>query len=116
MEMNEKLQPDMQKLSDEEMGLVAGGETRRVVNVEVCPICGQEITVPLATHMRGHPLVPCPACGNMMPAGPNATCYNCGYVSSAGEADGTSVKLGPGTLIAGTPKEGKTTIFLDSRC
>ena len=74
-----------------------------------CPICGEEITVPLATHMRGHPVVPCPVCGNMMPSGRNSKCFNCGYVSSEAGSE----------LLAGgkdTVKSTNSTIFLDSKC
>lgn len=107
MDMYEKMQSGMQELSDDDLGTVAGGETRRVEHREICPICGKEINVTLAVHMRGHSLVPCPGCGNMMPAGPNATCYSCGYVSSSGTS---------GTAVGTATQPGEPTIFLDSRC
>ena len=109
MDKNKKQIAGMQEMSPDDLGKVTGGETRRVVKKEICPICGEEITVPLATHMRGHPVVPCPVCGNMMPSGRNSKCYNCGYVSSEASSE----------LHAGgkdTVKSTNSTIFLDSKC
>ena len=109
MDKNKKQIAGMQEMSPDDLGKVTGGETRRVVKKEICPICGEEITVPLATHMRGHPVVPCPVCGNMMPSGRNSKCFNCGYVSSEAGSE----------LLAGgkdTVKSTNSTIFLDSKC
>ena len=52
MDKNKKQIAGMQEMSPDDLGKVTGGETRRVVKKEICPICGEEITVPLATHMR----------------------------------------------------------------
>ena len=109
MDKNEKQVSGMQKISPDDLEKVTGGETRRVTRKQICPICGEEITVPLATHMRGHPLVPCPVCGNMMPSGRNSRCYNCGYISS--EADSELKVEDTGKVKAVT-----STIFLDSKC
>ena len=109
MDKNEKQVSGMQKISPDNLEKVTGGETRRVTRKQTCPICGEEITVPLATHMRGHPLVPCPVCGNMMPSGRNSRCYNCGYISS--EADSELKAEDTGKVKAVT-----STIFLDSKC
>ena len=109
MDKNKKQIAGMQEMSPDDLGKVTGGETRRSVKKQICPICGEEITVPLATHMRGHPVVPCPVCGNMMPSGRNSKCYNCGYVSSEAGSE----------LHAGgkdTVKSINSTIFLDSKC
>ena len=109
MDKNKKQIAGMQEMSPDDLGKVTGGETRRAVKKQICPICGEEITVPLATHMRGHPVVPCPICGNMMPSGRNSKCFNCGYVSSEAGSE----------LLAGgkdTVKSTNSTIFLDSKC
>jgi len=78
--MNEK---DLsgQMLDNEAMEKVSGGDNRRMDYPGViCPICGKRITgMTLEAHMKGHPLEPCPVCGRMMPAGPNAKCFHCGY-------------------------------------
>lgn len=108
MEKKEKQISGMQEISPDDLEQVTGGETRRMVRKQTCPICGEEITVPLAAHMRGHPLVPCPVCGNMMPSGHNSKCYKCGYISSAADKE----------LQAGstdTAKAVSSTIFLDSK-
>ena len=79
MEMNNKPDSGIQKISADDLEQVTGGETRFVSQKTVCPICGEEITVSLEVHMRGHRLAPCPKCGEMMPAGPRAVCFHCGY-------------------------------------
>ena len=109
MDKNEKQISGMQQMSPDDLEKVTGGETRRVVTKQVCPICGEEITVPLATHMKGHPLIPCPVCGTMMPSGRNSRCYSCGYISS--EAD-SELKVED----TGKIKAVSSTIFLDSKC
>ena len=109
MDKNEKQISGMQKISPDDLEQVTGGESRRVDRKQICPICGEEITVPLSTHMRGHPLVPCPECGTMMPSGRNSKCYNCGYISSAADSE----LLAGGT---GKVKAAASTIFLDSKC
>lgn len=108
MDKNEKQNFDMQKMSPEDLEQVTGGETRRVTRKQICPICGEEITVSLASHMRGHPLVPCPECGTMMPSGRNSKCYNCGYISSAADSDLQVDNTGRIKAVT-------STIFLDSK-
>lgn len=109
MDNNEKQISGMQEISADDLGQVTGGETRRVVKKQICPICGEEITIPLAAHMKGHPLVPCPVCGNMMPSGRNSKCYSCGYISSAADSELQADSTGKAKAVT-------STIFLDSKC
>ena len=109
MDKNEKQISGMQEMSPDDLEKVTGGETRRIVNRQICPICGEEITVPLAKHMRGHPLVPCPVCGNMMPSGRNSKCYSCGYISSEADSELHAAETNRSNAAS-------TTIFLDSKC
>lgn len=108
MEMDKKITSGMQEMSAEDLEAVTGGETRRIVQKSVCPICGEEITVPLSVHMKGHNLAPCPVCGTMMPAGKGSKCYHCGYTAS--NKKDTDPRAEGETQTAGR------TIFLDSKC